>query len=233
MTSMNKASRRPWLSCLAFFSAVGASLPLGWVPAVLFGFVLGYCQEELWFDGISVFLAVFFSLLAPLAIFLVVLTAAFVFLRPARWTVFAVLPLFLLPFLVGDAGILPSGFSPWLEGLAFRARGLSLDDARRWAAERVSEYDEGTMTGLCPSTYWALNDVEFCPDQVPDFLVTPWARPPVVGITRRGYVDEPSVILSWYGHYLILGRLSKRLESAGDPVRRLADDAFLLYYNPK
>jgi hypothetical protein len=35
------------------------------------------------------------------------------------------------------------------------------------------------------------------------------------------------------GYYLILGRLPKRIESAGEPVRRLADDAFLLYYNPK
>ena len=233
MTSMNKASRRPWLSCLAFFSAVGASLPLGWVPAVLFGFVLGYCQEDLGLDALSFLLGVFFSIFVPLGIFLLVLAVAFVLLRPGHWTVFAALPLVLLPYLVGDAGIFPSGFSPWLEGLAFRARGLSLDEARRWAAERVSEYERGMLAGLCPSTYWALNDVEFCPERVPAFLVEPWARPPVVGITRHDCVDEPAVILSWYGHYLILGRLPERLESAGDPVRRLAEDAFLLYYNPK
>jgi hypothetical protein len=35
------------------------------------------------------------------------------------------------------------------------------------------------------------------------------------------------------GYYLILGRLPKRIESAGEPVKGLADDAFLLYYNPK
>jgi hypothetical protein len=147
--------------------------------------------------------------------------------------VFAALPLFLVPHVVGDAGILPSGFSPYLEGLAFRARGLSLDDARRWAAERVSEYQEGTLTDVCPQTYWSLNDVEICPDRVPGFLVEPWVRPPVVGIIRDVYVDEPAVILSWYGHYLILGRLPVRIESGADPVRRLAKDAFLLYYNPK
>jgi hypothetical protein len=46
---------------------------------------------------------------------------------------------------------------------------------------------------------------------------------------RQPAADEPAIALSWYEYKLILSRLPARLEACGGLVRRIGDDAFLIW----
>lgn len=120
----------------------------------------------------------------------------------------------------------------WVRGFALRVQArFDIHRAREWSRRYVLAYTAGDLRTEWQAAYEAppLSAI-LSTDIIPDFITQPWVRRPVVGIMDDAFfVTEPSVCLSWYTHFLILGKPSERVMSLPRHAIHIIDEDCFIY----